>query len=153
MVTNNSLQWHSFFRGLNSEQLSAVSLAAKEITCEKGELLFAEDAPANMLCLLVEGGVDLFCLTEGKDARLRELAVGAITSGEAFGLSALIEPHIYRAGARASARSRVLTVDAEKLRALCAADGELACHLISRVAETAMERLYSTQVQLAGEEI
>jgi CRP-like cAMP-binding protein len=153
MTANNSLHWRSFFKALNSAQLDAISLAAEEVTYEEGALVFAENAPATMLCILLEGEVDLFCVTEGEDSKLRELVVGSINPDEAFGLSALIGPHIYRAAARAATRSRVLTIDAVKLRALCAADVQLAYQLALRVAETAMDRMYSTQVMLAAEAI
>ncbi len=153
MIENNSLHRRSFLKGLNSAQLNAISLAAEEVTYEKGTLVFADDAPANMLCILLEGGVDLFYVTEGQDGKLRELVVGEINPDEAFGLSALTEPHVYRAAARAARRSRVLTIDAVKLRALCAGDLQLAYQLALRVAETAMDRLYSTQIMLAAEAI
>jgi CRP-like cAMP-binding protein len=150
MITDNSLHWRSFFKGLSSAQLNAISTAAEEATYEKGELVFAEEAPANTLCILLEGSVALVCVTEGDDAKLRELVVGEINPDEAFGLSALVEPHIYRAAARAATRSRVLKINAVKLRALCAADSQLAYQLVLRVAETTMDRLYSTQVMLAA---
>jgi CRP-like cAMP-binding protein len=153
MIANNSLHWRPFFKGLNSAQLNAISLLAQEVTYEKGALVFPEDAPATVLCILLEGSVDLFCVTEGQDGKVRELVVGEINPDEAFGLSALIEPHVYRAAARAATRSRVLAIDAVKLRALCAADLQLAYQLVLRVAEAAMDRTYSTQVMLAAEAI
>src|SRR5512139_394490 len=101
MVSIELLRHYPFFRGLTNGQLSAIAMVADEITYEKGTLLFEQNAPASVLCLLLEGGVDLSCVMNEGDAKLRrELVVGEISSGEAFGLSAVIEPYQYRATAR-----------------------------------------------------
>ena len=153
MVSTELLRRYPFFRELTSAQLSAVAALADEIAYEPGALLFEQNTPASKLCLLLAGSVDLFVMNEGQSTHQRELVVGEISPGEAFGLSAVVEPHQYRAAARASARSRVLTLQAKKLQALFVSDPQLKCQLIQRVAETAMERLYSTQVQLAAGDI
>lgn len=147
MVYFGDLQHYHFFEKLTDVQLRKVAALAEEITVEKGTILFDEDNPADKLCLLMEGGVDLYCVSGTE----RELEVGGINVGEVFGLSALIEPYKYHAAARVSARSRILKVDATGLRALCAADLQLAYYLVHGVARAAMERLYSTQILLAAE--
>jgi hypothetical protein len=50
----------------------------------------------------------------------------------------------------ASAAGRVLTLEANALRALCQADKDLAAALMQRVAKAALSRLNETRVQLAA---
>lgn len=73
-----------------------------------------------------------------------------IGPGELFGISALIEPHILTASARASEPSQVIQIDMEGLLVLCEQNERFAFSLMDQVAKTTMERLNATRLQLAA---
>jgi len=73
-----------------------------------------------------------------------------IYPGEPFGISSLIEPHIFTSTAFASQPSRVITIEADRLRELFQKDKRLAYILTHSAAKAAIERLHATRIQLAA---
>jgi CRP-like cAMP-binding protein len=178
MAMADMLRRYPFFEGLTEEQLGAVSEAAAEVRVPAGAALFFEGQPADTLWLVVEGGARLrhsveaagaahartteavyhlieegapIPLLEGQSGVYTELDVGEAAPGEIVGISALIAPYRLTATARASVDSRMVRVDAERLRTLCAADSALACALLQATAQVALKRLHFTRQQLLAE--
>lgn len=149
MVSPELLRRYKFFGLLEDAQLKVAAMLAEEVTCPPGTVLFQQDTATPAVYVLLEGDVDLFCRL-GEARQPQEVLVGEINAGEVFGLSALIEPYQGVASARAVAASRLLKFEAPRLRAACAADNRLANGLLAAVAKTALERLYSTRIQLAA---
>jgi CRP-like cAMP-binding protein len=150
MISPELLRRHPFFGGLNDAHLKAVAMLANEISCSTGETLFEIGQPADMLYLLVEGGVDLhYVVIDRTDPKLRkDFFVGEVNPGEAFGISALIEPYRYTTTVRVTSPARVLKIDAGGLRALCEADAGVGHILMRHVAKAALSRLQDTRTQL-----
>ena len=73
-----------------------------------------------------------------------------IYPGEPFGISSLIEPHIFTSTAFASQPSRVITIEADRLRELFQKDKRLAYILTNSAAKAAIERLHATLIQLTA---
>lgn len=152
MISPELLRRYPFFGTLNEEQLRQIAMIAEEESHEAGKTLLKEKAPANDLFLLIKGSVDLIFTVDEEyhPDRHKEFTVGEINPGELFGISALIEPHLYTSDARTASPVQVIHIDGAALRQRCAADHSLACHLYSQVARLALERLNATRIQLAA---
>jgi CRP/FNR family transcriptional regulator, cyclic AMP receptor protein len=152
MVSPELLRRYPFFAFLDETQLRAVAMLSEEIEVEDGALVFDTDKPADALCLLTEGSLELYyAVVDHEDPDLRkEFFLSEFSPGDIFGISALIEPYMYTASVRASTASRVVKIDGVGLRALCEVDLKLAAGFVKATAKTAMERLNVTRVQLAA---
>jgi CRP/FNR family cyclic AMP-dependent transcriptional regulator len=152
MISPELLRRYPFFGTLSEEQLRQIAMIAEEETYEAGKILLKEKSPANDLYLLIKGSVDLIFTVDEEyhPDRHKEFTVGEINPGEIFGISALIEPHLYTSDARTASTVQVIHIDGAALRQRCAEDPRLACHLFSQVAKLALERLNATRVQLAA---
>ncbi|OGO65889.1 MAG: hypothetical protein A2029_05705, partial [Chloroflexi bacterium RBG_19FT_COMBO_47_9] len=122
MVSPEILHRFPFFGGLTDAQLRAISMITEEEIFEKGGIILVEKKPATKLFFLVDGSIDLVYHTvdeiNSNPVPTKELMAGEVNSGEIFGVSALIEPYIFNATARAAMRCRVLVIDAAELRKL-----------------------------------
>ena len=123
-------------------------MIAEEIDCESGAVLFAEGQTVESLYLLIEGNVDLYY--EEIDHPRHQPPAAQVNAGEAFGISALIEPYRATATARAASTSRLLKIEARALRALCEVDCKMGYALMRQAAQIALERLHFALVQLAA---
>ncbi|MCI0519717.1 MAG: cyclic nucleotide-binding domain-containing protein [Chloroflexi bacterium] len=152
MISPELLRRYPFFGKLNDEQLRAIAMISEEVHYAPGDTVLKEGNPADWLCLLMEGGIDLFYKSEeayyAKTSKM--FHVGEINPEEVFGISALIEPYTYNASSSASQPSRLIQVDAKALRALIELDRGLGYVLIKQLAKTAIQRLEYTRVQLAA---
>jgi CRP-like cAMP-binding protein len=152
MVSSELLRRYPLFGKLTDDHLRTIAMISEEVTLEQAHELFHEGEPADALFLLIEGGLDLhFVVVDPINRKLRkDLFVTEVTPGEPFGISALIEPHVYVSTVRATAPSRVMRIDAARLRALCEEQPSLGSVLIRQVAKVAMARLHDTRVQLVA---
>lgn len=152
MISPELLRRYPFFAFLDEAQLRAVAMLSEEIEVEDGAPVFESGKPAQALCLLVEGSLDLYyVVADREDPELKkEFFLNEFSAGEIFGISALIEPYLYTASVRASTASRVVKMDGTGLRALCEVDARMAVGFMKATARAAMERLNDTRVQLAA---
>lgn len=178
MVSPADLRHYHFFDGLADDEYAAVAAISDELSLNQGDVLFHAGDAANQLYLLVDGGVELYHLPSvqpdsalpraeamylmmeaGDNVPLmetgvtfhREFLVGAIQPGEAISISTLIDPYRLTATAHVTVPSRLIRIDAVKLRELCGADCKLGCVLIQAAAKIAMQRLNFTRQQLVAE--
>jgi CRP-like cAMP-binding protein len=152
MISPELLRRYAFFRHLDDNLLKSIAMLADEVSYSRGETLFDADQPATALYLLAEGSVDLHYIVTDRDnpQTRKDFYVGPVNPGEPFGISALIEPYHYTATAVADRPCHLIRIDAAGLRALCAANAEVAAVLMRHTAEAAMARLRETRVQLAA---
>lgn len=152
MISPELLRRYPFFGLLNEDQLYAIAMISDEVDIEAGAILFEECKPAEALYLLVEGGVDLYYKSEEEyhPKTRKEFLVGEINPGEIFSLSAMIEPYVLSASARASKASKLVKIDAVELRKLCQEDPQMGYAVMQQIAKALMERLAYTRVQLAA---
>ena len=152
MISPEVLRRYPFFAFLDEAQLRAVAMLSEEIEVDDGALVIEYGQPAEALCLLVEGSLDLYYVVADREAPelKKEFFLSEFSAGDVFGISALIEPYVYTASVRASAASRVVRMDGIGLRALCEVDARIAVGLMKSVAKAAMERLNDTRVQLVA---
>jgi CRP/FNR family transcriptional regulator, cyclic AMP receptor protein len=152
MVSPELLRKYAFFAGLNDSQLKNIAMIAEEVSYVKGEQIFEECDDANALYILKNGSVDLYYRSEEEfhPKTRKEFHVGEINPGEAFAVSALLEPYSLNATARAAQDSTTIKVDAVQLRQLMINDAVLGYTLMAHTAKTLMERLGAARVQLAA---
>lgn len=152
MISPELLRRYPFFGTLSDEQLRQIAMIADEESHDAGKILRKEKTPANDLFLLIKGSVDLlFTIDEEYHPdRHKEFIFDEINPGEVFGISAMIEPHVYTSSVRSASPVEVVHIDGVALRQLCAEDLRLACHMYAQVAKLALERLNATRVQLAA---
>jgi CRP-like cAMP-binding protein len=152
MVSPELLSRYRFFSFLNPTQLKKIAKIAKEETYGRGDIVFKQNERAENFYIVLVGSIELYFLVEVEyHPELRkELRFRVIYSGETFGISAFIEPHVLTSSARAIEPSRVIKIEAAPLLEMCQKDDNLAYALIYQVAKAAMDRLNATRLQLAA---
>jgi len=152
MISPEILRKYPFFGILEEEPLKDITMISEEIVYEDKTIIFDGGQPANALYLLVEGNLELHYIVadERNPALKKDFFVGNINPGEVFGISSIIEPHVYNATAIASPGSKVIKINAIKLREIVEADPKIALVLTKQAAKTAVERLGFTRTQLAA---
>jgi CRP-like cAMP-binding protein len=152
MISPELLRRYPFFALLDAEERKEVAMLADEIQVVKDTTLFEAGGLADNLYLLIEGGIDLYEVSvDEHDPRLRkEFFVGEIDPGEVFAISAVIEPYQLTATARVTAPSRLVRIDAERLKAYIQKDPVFGYKFMHQIARLALARLAQTRVLLAG---
>jgi CRP-like cAMP-binding protein len=152
MISPERLRFYTFFRSLNDAQLRAIAMIAEEETLPAGMTLFQKGHPAEALYFLEDGRVDLYYTIQDKipsDIR-KGISVGEINPGEAFSISALIEPNTLSSTAYVSRPSRIIKIKAKALRSLFDKDRKMAYLLTYQAAKEVINRLHATRIQLAA---
>ncbi len=151
MVTSTLLRRYTLFSFLKQDQLRTLISISVEETYKSGIFLFREGDLAEWLYILAKGGVDLLFTIEipSYPAQTRELYFGNIQPGEMFGISALIEPHIFMSSARTNKPSKVVKIHSRELLTLCNQDAKLGFALYNQIAKAVMARLSATRLKLA----
>jgi CRP-like cAMP-binding protein len=151
MISPELVRRYPFFWCIDDAQQKAIAMIAEDVTLSEGTMIFEENQPATALYLLMEGSVTL-CIMAGSegDKKPSHLHVGDINPGEPFGISAMLAGETYTSCAQATAKSRVLKVDADELKKLMAAKPSLGYCLVQQMGKAALERLRLTHIQLAA---
>ncbi len=146
MISPEMLRRYQCFATVGDASLKAVAMIAKEVSVAAGTELFHEGDPAENLSILVDGEVKIQ-YTMG-DNELR--TVDTLVSGDLVGWSALVEPYKMTSVATASTDSRLVAIEAARLRELCDRDPLLGYRLLSQVARLLGDRLEGARLQLAA---
>lgn len=152
MVSPELLRRYPFFSRLDDAHLKVIAMLTNEEFCEKGTLFCETDQPADRFYFMIEGYAELHHVVVDtfNPKQRKDFFVGEVNAGEPFGISALIEPYRYTLNVIASAPCRVLNLEANGLRKLCADDPKAEAALMRQIAKAAMARLHDTRVQLAA---
>ena len=149
MVTADLLSRWSFFAGLSDAALRSLAEIAGRVSYPLGATIFEEGAPATTLYLLLDGWVDI--LSAGPAGKRSDLHT-ALTAGDIFGWSALVEPYVYTATARCATPAAVLAFPGAALLVLFESDTGLCYTLMNRVCRVIAGRL-STARAPAGRHV
>ena len=107
--------------------------------------MYREGDKADKLYILVDGEVDIqYTLGSGE---LR--TVDTIVPGELLMWSALVEPYKSTAVVTTRQASKLIGIDAEKLRAYCAKDHKVANEMLLNLTKMLATRLEGARIQLA----
>lgn len=152
MISPEFLRFYPFFGGLTNAQLQAIAIIANEEKYPAETTLFEMGLPADKLYFLVDGCIDLYYTPREKtlSAFPNGIPVGEVNPGEAFSISALIEPYVLSSTARVAKPSRVIQIDAKALRKLFKSDQRMAYLLTKQAAQAVRARLDAARVQLAA---
>jgi len=146
MIPQDMLRHHAHFSAMNLDQLQKVAAISNLRAFDDQEILLREGNRARVFCLVHEGSVDvLYHLGDG-----REVIAETLSRGDAFGWSAMIEPHILTATCRGNGPGAVIEIEGESLREICEADPNCGFRLQREVSRTLRNRLSSLRVQIAA---
>ena len=144
MVSPELLRRFAFFGGFSDEELKQLAMASREQAVSAGEVLFTEGNHADNLYFLAEGEVEILNRSSGSEAAI---ALSSLPAGELLGWSAVIEPYIYTATARATRPGRVIVFASTELEKLMANDHFYGL-LMKKIAQVIGHRLKDTRIQL-----
>jgi CRP-like cAMP-binding protein len=152
MIHPDRLSHLSFFGQFDEYHRASIAEIAEEEEIAQGITLFEEKQPANALYFLIEGYIDLYQRTFDTyyPTLSKDLLVGAVHPREIFGLSAMVEPYIYKSTARTAQPCRYIRFDGAKLRTLIDEDCRLGYILMREVSMALRDRLMDTRVELAA---
>lgn len=158
MVSIPLLRRFGIFEGLKEEELGKIASICREEVYDAGEVIFEEGERADDLYIVVDGevalemGLELF-----PHAPLRETEIEVVRRGEAFGWSALVEPHILTLSAKCNTKTKVIAIEGTALKRLLESDHHLGYKLMARIARIVASRLRDTREKLTdflrGEEL
>lgn len=130
-----------------SPRVQARLLPVAETFCfAEGETVFREGEAARYLYILKSGRIAIEIHVPSKGRR----PVLTVHPGEVFSWSALVEPYIETASARAAEPSEVLAFKGEVLSALCSEDTALGLELYRTIAKLVSDRLTATRLQMVN---
>lgn len=133
-----------FLAGLSERQLRRLSYSASRTVLHAGTRLFVEGGRADRFWLILRGRVDLCTYVPGRG----DVVVASLGPRAVLGWSWLFPPYRWHFGAVAVETTFAVTLDAEGVRRLCAADHDLGYELTRRFAQLVVERLEATRVRL-----
>jgi len=138
------LQKHPFFREMDAEVRKTVAGCAANERIEAGQYIFREGETADKFFLLRHGQVALEVGIAGR----RPLVVDTLGPGEVFGWNWIVPPYSWQADARATERSRLLSLDAKCLRGKMEGDRILGYEMYRRFFPVIAKRLEGARLRL-----
>jgi len=134
-----------WFAELKQDHLKRMSAITTLHTFKAGQTIFREGDREDYLYVVQDGRValDMYVPSRGK------VLIYTAEQWDIFGWSSVTpDVHQRTAGAIAVLESRVLCVEAEKLRRLCEVDHDLGYLVMRRLADIVASRLMVTRLQL-----
>lgn len=144
--TQEVIQEHRFFGGMQPEYLEIVAGGSTEVKFEVDELIFREGQPAAQLYLIQSGQVAL----EVQEAKQGPVRVQLIGPGEVLGWSWMFPPFIWHFQARALEPTTAIALNAGRLLVKAEQDKTFGYDLMKRVAQVLIERLQATRRRVAS---
>jgi CRP-like cAMP-binding protein len=152
MVSVDLLKNFGFLKGFSDGELKQFGDIATEESYKAGVQIWKKGDPAKGLYLLEEGKVLMVLDTYmGTHRPPMQVTVDVVTKGEAMGWSAVVEPYRYTLGARCIDESKLIILDAAKLREILNADKALGFKFMHAIAKIVATRLTHTEIILVGE--
>ncbi len=133
-----------FFAELRPNTIELVAGCGSNVQFEPGALIFRQGEPADSFYLLRHGSVAI----EAYAPASGPLVIETLEAGDVLGWSWLFSPHRWHFDAHALTAVRATAFDGACLRGKCDADPALGYELVSRFAQTLIERLQWTRLRL-----
>ncbi|MHB8968914.1 MAG: cyclic nucleotide-binding domain-containing protein [Pirellulaceae bacterium] len=145
MISPEILRRYPYFSAADDEGLRNLAMISDEVAVLAGAVMYREGDKADKLYVLVEGELDIqYTLGSGE---LR--TVDTVVPGELLMWSALVEPYKSTALVMVRANSKLIAIDADKLRAYCARDPRVANTVLLHLTKMLATRLEGARIQLA----
>lgn len=122
------------FEGLLKEELEAIQKLCEACTSKKGSQVFKAGESADYLFVVVEGEIELRFEVVYSNAAV-EIPLDKKRKGEAFGWSALIEPHKYTLSAVAAKDCELLRLRGRDIEKLCGESNHLGYVMMNNFAK------------------
>jgi rubredoxin len=146
LAAAESLHRIDLFRGLSGEERQKLRSLGKAERYPAHTVIFSEGAEAGYFYLLEEGQVSI----ESRLSRGLRFPIMAVSSGQAFGWSALVVPHQYTATALSLTEVCAIAIPKEALLAMMRANPVLGLTIMEKVASIVASRVRSLELALAG---
>jgi len=159
MVSTELLRRYPFFAGLSHERITSLSKIANEISVDEGHYFFYEAKELDKFYLVLEGAVAIVFELPVRDVKhkiseqfernmkTKDVTVSTGGTGDVFGWSGLVPPHIATAGAKALTSCRVVALGCEELRGLFDEDYHFAYLMTRRAAQVMRDRLRDIRIE------
>jgi CRP-like cAMP-binding protein len=134
------------FRSLSAEQRQQLRDVGRVETYEANAVICSQGAEARKLYLVEEGQVAV----EYEPPGGARVPITIVSSGGAFGWSALVRPYLLTATVVALSRTNVLAIERDALLALMRTDPKMGMVLMEDVACLAASRLRSLELDMIG---
>ncbi len=145
MISPEILRRFPYFATATDDGLRDLAMLCEEESIPAGTIMYREGDTADKLYILIDGEVDIqYTLGSGE---LR--TVDTIVPGELLMWSSLVEPYKSTAMVTARQNSRLIALNAEKLRKFCASDREVANEVLMHLTKLLATRLEGARIQLA----
>ncbi|MBI2858690.1 MAG: cyclic nucleotide-binding domain-containing protein [Chloroflexi bacterium] len=152
MTTKTSLRDCEVFKTFSESELAKISDISSVEEQPAGAAVFREGTDADTLYVLQDGKVALQMQLPDTQARApRRVSVDIVTRNEMFGWSALVEPHRYTLMAICLEPTRVLAINAVRLRSLMEEDRRVGYELLHQLVRLVASRLEETRHVLISE--
>jgi diguanylate cyclase (GGDEF)-like protein len=135
----------SIFSDLTGDEAQVVRGMMRELTLEKGSVLFKEGDEGREMFVVLEGRICVCVSTNGTE----ELCLAEMEAGSFFGEMSLIESLPRSATCKLIEKSSFLSLDHEGLVALMTSHGAIAGKILYRMLTTTTSRLRNTSALLS----
>jgi len=143
-MSMDALKSSPLFSGFSNTQLQALAKLFEGEHLQAGEIVFAQDDPADRLYVLLSGRVAIrFKPHDGEILTVTEIAPGGV-----FGWSAALGRRSYTSSAVCLEAGEALGLRGADLRRLCETQPDTGVVILERLAEVIAERLRSTHAQV-----
>lgn len=154
MVSGELLKGCSVFEALSDAELEKVMNLSHSQEYEAGATVFKEGGTADKLYVVDKGKIALqMNLSLSDQSFAKRITVDMVGKWEAIGWSALVEPHRYTLTAVCLEPTKLLGIDATRLRALLEEDLGMACKIFRRLTDMVASRLEETRRVLISERL
>lgn len=147
MISIETLRNYSLFDQQDETMLTRIANLAEERVVEAGGTLFSQGDPAKYLYLVIEGSVVLTMNVGRQGAQTLE-ELEPLGKDRVVGWSSMVKPHVYKMGAYAKQRSRVIAFEGNKLHQLFDENPSFGYYFLQRLTEVIGSRLIGKCVQL-----
>ncbi|MFO7907928.1 MAG: cyclic nucleotide-binding domain-containing protein [Planctomycetota bacterium] len=145
MISPEILRRYPYFSAATDDGLRELAMLSEEKFIPADTVICREGDKADKLYIVVEGEIDVqYTLGTGE---LR--TVDTIVPGELVMWSALVEPYKSTALVITRRDSKVIAMDADKLRQFCQAHCDVASDVLMHLTKLLANRLEGARVQLA----
>ena len=135
---------NSFFAGMNAEYLDLISGCGANETYQAGEYLFREGGSADKFYLIRHGGVALELYAPGREPIILQTR----RDNDIMGWSWFIPPYRWEWDARALQLTRVVSFEADCLRAKLEQDHSFAYDMMKRFLPVIHDRMKAARLQM-----
>ena len=147
MISIEMLRNFSLFDHQDDAMLARIANLAEERIIEAGGTLFSQGDPAKHLYLVVDGSIVLTMNVGQKGAQTLE-ELEPLGKDRVVGWSSMVKPHVYKMGAYAKQKSRVIAFEGAKLHRLFDENPSFGYYFLQKLTEVIGSRLIGKCVQL-----